>query len=186
MVADLKLPKYCSEAVGSTSHNAGSPPALQSGAMQGRNKLHSSGFSSPCTAEKGKEIFSRDINLHLNTINYLLYFGCLAKRLTFKAFVSRVPRELRQFLPDVSHTHTHRAQAVPSRFLNPCSLFSTAVLRYTQPSARSGPALLQKTSTQPEGASEGSSKEAQICSPTDCFTTTEKSERSLLCCSTVW
>lgn len=148
------------------------------GAMQGRNKLHSSGFSSPRITEKAKEIFSRDINLHLNTINYLLYFGSLAKHLTFKAFLRRVPRELkRQFLPAMSHTH--RAQAVPSHFLNPCSLFSTvaltAVLRYTQPCARSGPALFQKTLTHPEGASKGSSKEAQIWSPTDCFTTTEKS-----------
>lgn len=134
--------------------------------------------TSPCITEKAKEIFSRDINLHLNTINYLLYFGSLAKRLTFKAFVRHVPRELkRQFFPDMSHTH--RAQAVPSRFLNPCSLFSTAaltaLLRYTQPYARSGPALLQKTLTHPEGASKGSGKEAQIWSPTDCFTTTEKS-----------
>lgn len=39
--------------------------------------------SHPHVSQK-KEIFSRDINLYLNAINYLLCFGSLAKHLTFK------------------------------------------------------------------------------------------------------
>lgn len=81
--------------------------------MQGKNKLHSSGVSSPCITGKAEEIFSRGINLHLNTINYLLYFGSLAKHLTFKAFMRRAPRELkRELLPDVSHTQTDHRQCL--------------------------------------------------------------------------
>lgn len=96
--------------------------ALQSGrdgrewlkACVGRNKLHSSGFASPHITKKGKEIFSGDINLHLNTVNYLLYFGSLAKHLTFKPTGDNMlPGNLkRQFCPD------NRAQAFTFKLPN--------------------------------------------------------------------
>jgi len=139
-------------------------PALQPGsegrewlkACVGRNKLHSSGFTSPLITKKGKEIFSGDSNLHLRTVNYLLYFGSPAKHLTFKC--THAPRELkRQFRPDV-----HKPQTEHRSFLTPWGLFSTvtltAALRNTEPYVRRGPALLQRTLTHPEGTSKAAAR----------------------------
>lgn len=158
-------------------------PALQSGsegrewlkACVGKNKLHSSGFTSPCIIKKGKEIFSEDINLHLNTINYLLYFGSLAKHLTFKCTGDMLPGNPKDSFA-LMCTKQIKHKSLPSSFLTSLILFSTVALtvalRYTEPYIRSGPALLQKTLTHPEGTNKAA---ARMASNRLYFTTTEKS-----------
>lgn len=153
MVSDLKPPQalFWAGAAGSTPCSTGSPTSHfgKEGrewfkACAGRNRLHSLTFTFPCITKKGKEIRSGDINLFLNTTNYLRTLDPQPNIWHLKApMTSHSQGTLKPLLPWSTTGTEHRSLSRSS--LTWWGLFCSAALA----AALGHPALCQKRPCSP-------------------------------------